>query len=655
MKKVININFQGRVIPIEESSYDLLKQYIDSLRRYFADEDGRDEIINDIEGRIAELFEERLKNGSVCITDADVEAVIAGMGKPEDFDPKDTDTRSGAYADAGASAQTGSTSWTTGNVPGRGSLYRNADDKILGGVCSGLANYFRIDPVIMRIIFVVFIGFLLWVYILLWIIVPSKSIQSSVTKRLYRNPDQKVIGGVAGGLAAYFNIDVWIPRSILVLPFVLAIFAGGFHPFWWHWDFGFVPNIISGSFGWSMFLIYVILWIAVPMASTSAEKLEMRGEKIDLDSIRHTVNKDLRQFRSRTEKMGSEVKESAENFRRQATDQARAFSAQAGPAVRRTSNGLGHALGVIIKAFFLFIFAIVAISLFGALIGILFGGFAFAPLKNFILQGSFQNGLTWTTLFLFFGIPFVALVTWGIRRIMGVRSSRHYLGFAFGGLWFAGIICAIILFLQVTGNYREYKGLEEEPISISQPESTLHVTTERYNWKMYNRRWFKGDHDWGTFGGNWDSIKLNTVKVSMVKSNDSAYHVYRVRSSRGRTENEAEKAATAIAYEPSQTDTTLFLPNGFYINKQTGFRNQRVWIVVEIPVGKKVSFGRNISTFDWFTINYDRHNFNIDGDDDDDHDPDYADDDDDGDDMYRPHGGYTYIMRDDGHPERISD
>ena len=85
MKKVININFQGRVVPIEETAYEILKQYIESLRRYFANEEGRDEIINDIESRIAELFSNRLKNTS-CITDDDANAVIAGMGRHFDGD-----------------------------------------------------------------------------------------------------------------------------------------------------------------------------------------------------------------------------------------------------------------------------------------------------------------------------------------------------------------------------------------------------------------------------------------------------------------------------------------------------------------------------------------------------------------------------------------
>ena len=89
MKKVININFQGRVIPIEETAYDMLKQYVDSLRRFFATEEGKDEIINDIEGRIAELFGESLKKGSTCITDEEVTNVINSMGRPEDFEAEE--------------------------------------------------------------------------------------------------------------------------------------------------------------------------------------------------------------------------------------------------------------------------------------------------------------------------------------------------------------------------------------------------------------------------------------------------------------------------------------------------------------------------------------------------------------------------------------
>ena len=80
MKKVININFQGRVIPIEETAYEILKRYIESLRQFFANEEGRDEIINDIESRIGELFSELLKKGQPCITDADVKVLCRVLG-----------------------------------------------------------------------------------------------------------------------------------------------------------------------------------------------------------------------------------------------------------------------------------------------------------------------------------------------------------------------------------------------------------------------------------------------------------------------------------------------------------------------------------------------------------------------------------------------
>ena len=87
MKQVININFQGRVVPIEVTAYDLLKNYTDSLNRLFANEEGKEEIINDIESRIGELFQERITKGATCITDDDVKAIIKSMGSPEESRP----------------------------------------------------------------------------------------------------------------------------------------------------------------------------------------------------------------------------------------------------------------------------------------------------------------------------------------------------------------------------------------------------------------------------------------------------------------------------------------------------------------------------------------------------------------------------------------
>ena len=166
MKKVININFQGRVVPIEESAYDNFQQYIDSLRVYFANEEGRDEIINDIEGRIAELFAEVLQKGNTCITDADVESVLNSMGRPQDFDAEGVNSAEQTTAENKRN-NTGSSS-TSGNR-----LFRDENNKILGGVCSGIANYLNIDPLIIRILTAIFIGVTFIPYLVLWIAVPS--------------------------------------------------------------------------------------------------------------------------------------------------------------------------------------------------------------------------------------------------------------------------------------------------------------------------------------------------------------------------------------------------------------------------------------------------------------------------------------------------
>ncbi|HLA57400.1 MAG TPA: PspC domain-containing protein, partial [Puia sp.] len=152
MKKIININFHSRVIPIEETAYDILRKYVDSLKKHFAGEEGGDEIVNDIENRFAELFSDRLKKGATCITDADVEEIITSMGRPEDFDQ---DENSGTNGNSSKNTSSSFADEAAAEEPRR--LYRSENDKMLGGVCGGLAAYLRIDPSVVRIIYAVLI------------------------------------------------------------------------------------------------------------------------------------------------------------------------------------------------------------------------------------------------------------------------------------------------------------------------------------------------------------------------------------------------------------------------------------------------------------------------------------------------------------------
>lgn len=653
MKKIININFQGRVIPIEESAYETLKQYVDSLRQYFANEDGRDEIINDIESRIAELFSERLKRGTACITDEDINAVISSMGRPQDFEeqtgaPADNTNTYQANQQTNQSYSSGT--YTTNNAS-RGRLYRNADDKIVGGVCSGLANYLGIDPVIMRVLFVILIGVLFWVYILLWIIVPSQSLQTNITKRLYRNADDKVLAGVCGGLASYFNIDAWIPRLVFALPLIIGLISTTMNAVWWTWDFGDAPRIITGSLGSTLFLTYIILWIAVPFASTASEKLEMRGEKVDLNSIRDTVKVDLENFKTKAEKWGQEVKQTAQDlghrassFGQTAGTQARGFATEAAPLARRMGNGAGEAIGMLFKAFFLFIAGIIAISLFALLIALIFGGMAAFPLKNFILESSGQDMLAWATLIFFLGVPLVGLITWLVRRIMGVHSKNNYLGYTFGGLWVLGWFCVIFLLGSFASNFKVSIPVEDK-ISIAPPTTgKLYVDVNRSHLEYYRGDWFgfRFNEDLPIYGINMDTLMLNTVKVRIVKSKDSSFHATRLRISQGNSREIATKNANNIHFNIDQQDTTLYLPEGFAVSSADKFRNQKVLIVIEVPVGKRIQMSNTIANYRWFDININnRHGWDNDFDD-------YRDD------SYSWESNKEYIMTPDG-LKKVSD
>ena len=142
MKKIININLSGRVIPIEDSAYESLQRYIESLRRYFANEEGRDEIINDIESRIAELMNDKVRRGATAVTDADIDEIITSMGRVEDFERTDAEEKAFSASGQASAAY----SQTQSEQPRRkGRLYRDGSDKFLGGVCAGIANYMNVD------------------------------------------------------------------------------------------------------------------------------------------------------------------------------------------------------------------------------------------------------------------------------------------------------------------------------------------------------------------------------------------------------------------------------------------------------------------------------------------------------------------------------
>lgn len=599
MKKIININLSGRVIPIEDSAYEKLQSYIESLRRYFANEEGRDEIINDIESRIAELMDEKVRKGSSAITDADINEIIASMGRPEDFDAAET-----AEAATASSKQNTRGDYSYTERKTRRRLYRDSSDKFIGGVCSGIANYLNTDPAIIRILFAIItfggfgLGFL--VYILLWMILPDKDLEGFSGKRLYRNPDDRIIGGVAGGLAAYFNSRTSTVRLVFAAPIVLSILIGMLDGFSWRHDFDFFPNIIFGSLSGTFILAYVILWMVLPEARSTYEKMEMRGEKVDVNSIRQNVKEGMGNVGDRVKGWSEEVKESAQNFGTKAKEFAntrgKAFAAEVNETARRGGRGLGHAIGVLFKVFFLFVAGTIAFALFVALIALIFGGVAWWPINDFLWTSKWQQIYAWGTLIFFLGVPLIGFITWVIRRILRVRSRSGYLGWTFGFLWTMGWIAAILFAASLTKDFRVYKPVDDT-ITINQPANNKMIVavsqpeleyTGSFGWMSDD----DGKEGWDLSG---DTLKMSTIKFNINASIDSAYHVTMKRYSFGRTEAEARNRAEKIQYAVVSKDSVLDLASGFAIDKDSKYRGQQVEIEIQVPVGKKIRFDRSVN------------------------------------------------------------
>ena len=175
MQRIIQINLAGRVLPIEEDAYYLLGDYINALKRQFSGADGT-EIIGDIENRIAELFSIRLQNGIPAINEGDVKKVIETLGAAADINDATS---------AGRQYDRKQNHYYTGNSHNyrRDRIRRDPFNKVLGGVCSGMAHYFDIDPVIIRLIMAMlffYFGLGLVAYIIAWAIIPAAKSKSEL-------------------------------------------------------------------------------------------------------------------------------------------------------------------------------------------------------------------------------------------------------------------------------------------------------------------------------------------------------------------------------------------------------------------------------------------------------------------------------------------
>lgn len=284
MKKNISINIGGIIFHIEEDGYDTLRKYLDSINAYFSSYEDNSEILADIESRIAEIFLSKLSDGKQVVTKDDVASLIHTMGSVSDF--KAAEEQGAPQAESQKKSEDEFKKEASGNTSAGKKLHRDQRRKILGGVCAGLGHYFNVDPVWPRLLFALLVlgsyGSLMLIYIILWIFLPGSTEleEEGEVKKLFRDPEKKVIGGVASGVAAFFGADTTLIRILFV------VFS------------------IVGGLG---FLIYVILWIALPEAKSITEKMQMQGEPVTLSNIETTVKKSLNEKEAEEESILAKI------------------------------------------------------------------------------------------------------------------------------------------------------------------------------------------------------------------------------------------------------------------------------------------------------------------------------------------------------------
>jgi phage shock protein PspC (stress-responsive transcriptional regulator) len=564
MKQVININYHGRIIPIEVNAYEMLKNYTTSLQIHFKDEEGKEEIINDIESRISELFQEQLTKGSSCITESDVNAVVNSMGRPEELESEPIINQNSSD---NRKQQNDSTTHKR--------LYRDENNKFFGGVCSGLANYFNTDKVIVRIIFLILFfsfGVGLIPYLILWIAVPSSASKEigSMRKKLYRDTEEKVIAGVCSGLAHYFGINVWIPRTLFLLPVLSMIFE------WNHFLFNVSP---------SSFVIYLIFWLVMPEAKTTSEKLEMKGEKVDMNSIQAAINEEMKGVKERAEKLGAVAGEKIKDIRKDSSS-----------AFKRLINVIIEVIVFIVKFISYTTLTMIGLALVLFLLAITLASFVALPFKDFILNGFWQNSFALGTLLFFVILATVGIIVALIKKIAGIKTKNKWVTTTFIALWVLGWISLFGLASTLGSDFSKmsHRDSNEKEISITQPLNGKLIVN------LNKHPYFHDDEDksinfFEALDLFKDSMFIDNVDIKVLRSLDDSFHIRLVNSAHGSTRFTADTTAAAIKINIAQKDSVFTFDQGIYITKKQKFRNQQVAVLISVPVGKRISLPKSNS------------------------------------------------------------
>lgn len=486
MKKTINIHLGGMPFIIDEDAYNILHHYIESLKAKFANENERNEIIADIESRVAEVFSARLDKRQV-VDENDVNFIIAQLGNPEDI------AGASESESASQSQQQATTTNTNKTFSPRGEkkLFRDTDNSLLGGVISGLCQYFGYnEPIWARLIFA----------LLLWF-----------------------------------------------------------------------------SFG-TFILVYLILWLLVPEAKTRAEKLQMRGEPVTID----TLEKEMRETMNRTTDM----------FNRTVNDDN--IGGKIITILLLLLKGFLKIVAVIIFIVCIFMLIAFLAAVFGfSMLGLP----AFAPLTQLFVDSHFTYIIALVAGVLAVGIPLFSVMYSSAKFVLSNKvESNKYVSATLTVLWIIALLTLFVIGGNAMKNFDQKETVREE-LSIIQPQgSALYIASMEDS----TSEPFFASSNVGVNGikRSENGFVFGTTEFELKPSKDDLFRIEKNISAYGKSKADARKTIGLINYRYLQTDSTVSLSPNIEVFKNAKFRKQEVKTVIYVPVGKKLVFAdENLTDF----------------------------------------------------------
>lgn len=502
MNKTVSANISGFIFNIEEEAYQRLLKYLKTIQSFYATSEGGQEIVEDIEARIAELFQERLNEGKQVIAMKDIDEVIAIMGQPEEY--------ANDFEDEEPSSSASSGNNSTGNSSRR--IYRDADDAMVGGVCSGFSHYLGWDPLVLRIILV-----------------------------------------------------------------AAMIFAG------------------------SGLLIYIVLWAIIPEAKTTAEKLQMKGETVNVENISKKINEEM-----------DNVKDSFKKFSSDTQETTKKAGAGLSDFFQKFFNGLGSFFEVIGKVLLKVLgvgFLAAGIVFFIGLFGIWFAvdnlvlGYDHVTwniLDDLVFSGSGNLTLVAIGTVMFFlsisGMFFIG----GIRMLLNVRTGTK----PFFIVLFVFFVTSIVL--SMSGAFGMFRGNLYDA-EVVQEISLEEMTSDTLFVRVLSDEYFSdqidyNDQDWmEMLRIDEDEVIVgNQVHMAFYPADSaSAYMVEIEKEATGRNNSDAFENASNIAYTSQLHGDTLDLSAILAFPYHDNWHAQSVDVKIHIPDGKTVCLSDNAGRVYW--------------------------------------------------------